>query len=133
MSFSIKQLSLVFVYVAVGLVALLNAGNPFAADIVHLMNFTLLAGLAYGIWLTTGERQAFRIGFLSWVAGAVLFIMVASPYSLTNTLLERAAPIFQPKLASGAYPDSGYVPSVSGNTTSPVIIPYPAIPADPTS
>jgi hypothetical protein len=99
MSFSIKQLLFLTSVVAVCLVALTNASRPLVPPLMQMLLFAVLASMAYGAYLSTGERRAFRVGFLCWVIAMGTFGMTGAgnPYALLQAVFDRAAPLFKPK------------------------------------
>ncbi|HEX2475899.1 MAG TPA: hypothetical protein VHK01_14205 [Lacipirellulaceae bacterium] len=66
MAFSIKQLLFSMAVVAFGLVAMLSEYRPHLGKLFDLLTLGILIAVAYGVWLASGERRAFRIGFLCW-------------------------------------------------------------------
>jgi hypothetical protein len=66
MAFSIKQLLFSMAVVAFGLVAMLSEYRPLLGKLFDLLTLGILIAMAYGVWLTSGERRAFRVGFLCW-------------------------------------------------------------------
>ena len=89
MAFSIKQLLSSIAVVAFGLVALLSEYKPVLAKLFDLLTLGILIAVAYGVWLSTGERRAFRIGFLCW---ALLYFVLYKQTSATGIyeLMNRA-------------------------------------------
>jgi hypothetical protein len=66
MAFSIKQLLFSMAVVAFGLVAMLSEYKLLLGKLFDLLTLGILIAMAYGVWLSSGERRAFRIGFLCW-------------------------------------------------------------------
>ena len=99
MSFSIKQL-LIFVFlVATGTVALANAENYFAANMVRLATTFVLILTAYGIWSSVGETRVFRVGFLCWCGIYFLLHVVLDVKNLnigTSYFVSKLSAILEP-------------------------------------
>jgi hypothetical protein len=66
MAFSIKQLLFSTAVVAFGLVTMLSEYRPLLGRLFDLLTLGILIAMAYGVWLASGERRAFRVGFLCW-------------------------------------------------------------------
>jgi len=66
MAFSIKHLLFSTAVVAFGLVTMLSEYRPLLGKLFDLLTLGILIAMAYGVWLASGERRAFRVGFLCW-------------------------------------------------------------------
>jgi hypothetical protein len=118
MSFSIKQLLFLVVVIAVGLAGLANVRWPAVHMVIGLLSLAVLIIMAYGIWLATGERRAFCIGFVAWsLVYGLPFGGYVAPANLALELLNRAAPLFQPPPTS---PPPSYSPLSTLPSTSPI-------------
>ena len=73
MSFSIRHILIVVVYVSVGLVALNNAYPMSSRLVVQLLSLATLVLCTYEIWASEGETRVFRIGFVLW--GRVYYLL----------------------------------------------------------
>jgi hypothetical protein len=73
MAFSIKQLLFSMAVAAFGLVAMLSEYRTVLGKVFDGLTLVILVAIAYGAWLFTGERRAFRVGFLCW---AVLYFLL---------------------------------------------------------
>jgi hypothetical protein len=40
--------------------------RPLLGKLFDLLTLGILIAMAYGVWLSSGERRAFRVGFLCW-------------------------------------------------------------------
>jgi len=67
---------------------------------VQVLDFTVLAVFAYGIFLSTGDRRAFRIGYLAWVV--IWMIAAHDHYQISHVLHDQIAPVFQPSTAQSS-------------------------------
>jgi hypothetical protein len=70
---SVKQLLILAVYVSVALATLANAGKGLSHEVAQLITLGTLIAIAYGIWTSSGETRAFRVGFVIW--GSVYFLL----------------------------------------------------------
>jgi hypothetical protein len=66
MAFSVKQLLIAIAVAAFGLVAMLSEYRPVLGKLFDLLTLGIMVAMAYGVWLSSGERRAFRVGFLCW-------------------------------------------------------------------
>jgi len=106
MSFSIRQLIVFTSVVAICLTALANASRPLVPGLMQMFLFAVLASFAYGAYLTSGEKRAFRVGFLGWVVAMGTFGMTGAgnPYGLLQTAFNAVAPVFKPNEFSNSPP-----------------------------
>jgi hypothetical protein len=66
MSFSIKQLLLLVLFIGFSIAAMLNSERAFMIECVKAFTLLTLILMAYTAWAFTGERRAYCIGFLLW-------------------------------------------------------------------
>src|SRR3954463_4473010 len=85
MSFSIKQLLLCMAVMAIGLMALANAGKPFVKELIDLLTLCTLIWMAYFAWISDGPRRAFRLGFVSW--GVLYYWLFKHAFDIGTTRL----------------------------------------------
>jgi hypothetical protein len=123
MAFSIKQLLFSMAFVAFGLMAMLSEYRPLLGKLFDLLTLGILIAMAYGVWLSSGERRAFRVGFLCWAL--LYFYLFKKTFSVgISELINYAFRVVQPPpvipggfgrgayggggMAGGAYGGGGY-------------------------
>jgi hypothetical protein len=95
MAFSIKHLRFSIAVVAFGLVAMLSEYRPILGKLFDLLTLGILIATAYGIWLASGERRAFRVGFLCWAL--LYFYLFKRTFSVgISELIAYAYRVVQP-------------------------------------
>ena len=88
MAFSIKQLLFSMAVIAFAIVAI-NVDKPVFGKLFDVMTLGIIIAAAYGAWLATGKRRAFRIGFFCWAI--LYFVLVKKKFDLgTDDLLRLA-------------------------------------------
>ena len=79
MALSLKHFLLLILFAAFALAALTHSERAYMLEIVKFVTFATLVVMGYGVWAYTGERRAYRAGFVLW-GGAyyLLYVIIGS-------------------------------------------------------